>query len=364
MHPRDLIADKARRLSPYVPGKTVEEIARDEGMDPATVVKLSSNENPLGPSPSAIDALRDLTDLHRYPSPPLVESVEQAAADHAGLSPDNVTVTPGADGSLDYLCRLLIENGDIAAAPVPTFQYYRPPIVVNGGDFLPVETDPDQNYAVTTDVVQRALDHDPKILFLCTPNNPTGGTVPRDALDLALDGDRIVILDEAYGEFADRNHAALVKEHDNLVILRTLSKAFGLAGLRVGYSLAPTWVKEEIGRVATPFSVSTAGLVAARAALQDRDHLTKSLEIARAGREHLAEHVPFRALPTQANFVAFDVSPHSAADVEAHMRSRGILVRNCASFPGDTDHLLRITAGTEEENRKAAEAAESFLDTR
>lgn len=359
---RERVAEKARRLEPYVPGRTVEEIARERDLDAADLVKLSSNENPLGPPESAVGAVRGLEDLHRYPSPPAVERVEAAAARHVGLEPENVFVTPGADGAIDYLTRLFVEDGDTAAAPVPTFQYYRAPVVVNGGSFRGVPTDPVEDHAVTPEVVERALEGDPKLLFLCSPNNPTGRTVPDEALEAALDSGAVVVLDEAYAEFADGDRAALVRERENLVVLRTMSKAFGLAGLRVGYAVAPAWVKEEVQRVVTPLSVNVAGLAAAEAAFRDREYLERSVEMARSGRRQLSEEVPFPAVESEANFVAFDTSPRTAAEVAEAMLDEGVIVRDCSSFPGDTENLLRISAGTEEENARAVEAAVACLE--
>lgn len=361
---RDLLGDAATKLDPYVPGKTVDEIAEERGLDPETVVKLSSNENPLGPPESAVEAVRELDDLHRYPSPPLVRRVEEAAAEHAGVDTENVLVTPGADGAIDYLTRLFLGDGDLASAPAPTFQYYRPPSVFQGADFHSVETDPSGGHMVTEEVLTELLRRDPNLLFLCSPNNPTGVTVEEDILERALDGDRVVVLDEAYAEFSPRDRAELVNRHDNLVVLRTLSKAFGLAGLRVGYAVAPRWIREELPRVVTPLSVNAAGLAAAEAALRDAEHLERTRETVERGRRYLAEEFPFPCFDSEANFVAYDVSPHTAADLVDFAADRGVILRDCSSFPGDTENLVRVTVGTAEENRRAVEAAEAFLEAR
>jgi len=350
-------ADKTRQLEAYVPGKTVDEIAEERGLNPDDVVKLSSNENPLGPPTSAINAVRELKDLHRYPSPKLVEQVEKAAASHAQVEPENVVVTPGADGAIDYLTRLFVEPGTITATPVPTLQYYETPVLFNGGDFVAVPTDPANGHALNLETVEKLLTPDPDILFLCTPNNPTGRPLEPDALDAAIDSDALVVLDEAYAEFSDQNHAPLVERHGDVAILRTLSKAFGLAGLRVGYAVVPEWMKPEIAKVATPLSVNLAGLAAAKTALNDQGHLNRSVETAEEGRRTLSGEMPFDPLPSEANFVAFDTSPHEAATIADKLMYRGAITRSCNSFPGDTENLLRVTAGTEEENRRAIRAA-------
>lgn len=362
MPPRDLVAERVETLEPYVPGKTVDEIAEERGLDPDSVVKLSSNENPLGPPKSAVEAVRGLEDLHRYPSPPLVRRVEAAAAEHVGVESENVLITPGADGAIDYLTRLFLEEGDLAAAPAPTFQYYHPPSVFQGADFLAVETSPAEGHRVTGDVLEDLLEHHPKILFLCSPNNPTGVGVEDEILEEALDGDRIVVLDEAYAEFSPMSRADWVEEHDNLVVMRTLSKVFGLAGLRVGYAVTPRWIRKELSRVVTPLSVNAAGLAAAEAALRDRGHLEDTLETVEEGRRYLSEELPFPCYESEANFVAFDLSHHTAEEFVDFAADRGVILRDCSSFPGDTENLLRVTVGTEEENRRAVEAAEEFLE--
>lgn len=359
---RPEVTGNARELHPYVPGRTVEEIAAERGLDPSDVVKLSSNENPLGPPPAALEALCELRALHRYPSPDLISSFERAASEHVGVSPGSVVVTPGADGAIDHLCRLFVEDGTVAAAPVPTFQYYRAPVVVNGGRFVEVETDVSRGRVVTDEVWESIVDEGPDVVFLCSPNNPTGVPVGDAALRAAIESGALVVLDEAYAEFSTSNRAPLVEGHENLVVLRTTSKAFGLAGLRVGYAVVPEWMKGELGKVATPFSVNSAGLAAAEAALRDTGHLRETLETVRRGREYLAENLPFASLPSEANFVAIDVSPLTAGEVEEGLLDRGVIVRSCESFPGDTENLVRVSVGTEEENRRAVAAAEDLLE--
>ena len=168
-----------------------------------------------------------------------------------------------------------------------------------------------------------------------------------------------MFVDEAYVEFADRNLAGLVREYDNLVVGRTFSKVFGLAGLRLGYGIMPEWLVKEYIRAATPFSVSLPALKAGIAALSDAEHLRKSIEIAREGREYLKEKIPFKVYPSQANFVLVDVAPLKAKAVTENLMRKGIIVRSCDSFREAGDTYIRVTVGTPEQNEKVVKAFEA-----
>lgn len=358
---RPKISERAGRLEPYVPGKTPEEIAGERGLYPSEVVKLSSNENPLGPPGAALEALANMEEVHRYPSTEEVRSFEEAAAEFVGVPRENIVATPGADGAIEYLCRLFLEVGDLAMSPVPTFQYYRPSVVLTGASFSGFETRKEDGYRVTEELVEGAGEREPEMVFLCSPNNPTGVEVGDRAFMAALEGDPLVLIDEAYAEFSSGGRAPMVPEHDDLVVVRTMSKAFGLAGLRVGYAVVPEWIKREISRVATPFSVSSAAMAAGRAAFEEGEHLRRTVDLVERGRRFLAREFPFRAIESGANFVSFDVSPMIADEVEDGLLDRGVIVRSCSAFPGETDSLVRVTIGTDDENRRAVEAAEDLV---
>ena len=280
----ELIKKEIFDIAEYVPGKSIEEIASAYGLDPASIIKLGSNENPLGPSPKAVQTLIETASLANiYPSADALE-LREALSKYAGFPVSNLVATgPGMDGLLDGLCRLVIEKGDEVIIPTPTFAYYELPARACGGKPIFIKRNTD--FSLDPEKVLEAESSRTKIIFLCSPNNPSGNLLPADSLRKILENTgALVFVDEAYVEFADGDLAGLVNEYDNLVIGRTFSKAFGLAGLRLGYGIMPEWLVKEYTRAATPFSVSLPALKAGIAALSDTDHFRKSIKLAREGR--------------------------------------------------------------------------------
>lgn len=355
----ELIKKEIFDIAEYVPGKSIEEIASAYGLDPASIIKLGSNENPLGPSSKAVQALVDAAPCANiYPSADAIE-LREALSKYTGFPISNLIASgPGMDGLLDGLCRLIIEKGDEVIVPTPTFAYYELPARACGGK--PVFVSRRKDFSLSPEKILEAESKRTKMIFLCSPNNPSGNLLPENDLRVILENTRaLVFVDEAYVEFADRNLAGLVREYDNLVVGRTFSKAFGLAGLRLGYGIMPEWLAKEYIRAATPFSVSLPALKAGMAALSDVDHLRKSIEIARVGREYLKERIPFMVYPSQANFVLVDVAPLKAKAVTQSLLKKGIIVRPCDSFREAGDTYIRVTVGTQEQNEKVVSAFEA-----
>ena len=355
----ELIKKEIFDIAEYVPGKSIEEIASVYGLDPASIIKLGSNENPLGPSSKAIQALVDTAPYANiYPSADAIE-LREALSKYTGFSISNIIATgPGMDGLLDGFCRLIIEKGDEVIVPTPTFAYYELPARACGG--VPVFVRRNRDFSIDPEKLLEAQSRKTKIIFLCSPNNPSGNLLPEKDLRKILENTRaLIFVDEAYVEFADRNLAGLVREYDNLVVGRTFSKVFGLAGLRLGYGIMPEWLAKEYIRAATPFSVSLPALKAGIAALSDTEHLRKSIKITRNGREYLKEKIPFIVYPSQANFVLVDVAPLKAKAVTQSLMKKGIIVRSCDSFREAGDTLIRITVRTSEQNEKVVRAFET-----
>lgn len=355
----ELIKKEIFDIAEYVPGKSIEEIASAYGLDPASIIKLGSNENPLGPSSKAVQALVDAAPCANiYPSADAIE-LREALSKYTGFPISNLIASgPGMDGLLDGLCRLIIEKGDEVIVPTPTFAYYELPARACGGK--PVFVSRRKDFSLSPEKILEAESKRTKMIFLCSPNNPSGNLLPENDLRVILENTRaLVFVDEAYVEFADRNLAGLVREYDNLVVGRTFSKAFGLAGLRLGYGIMPEWLAKEYIRAATPFSVSLPALKAGMAALSDVDHLRKSIEIARVGREYLKERIPFMVYPSQANFVLVDVAPLKAKAVTQSLLKKRIIVRPCDSFREAGDTYIRVTVGTQEQNEKVVSAFEA-----
>jgi len=317
--------------------------------------KLGSNENPLGPSPKAVDALIEhASKVSIYPSADACELVD-ALSGYTGFPASNIAASgPGMDGLIDGLMRLIITRGDEVIIPTPTFSYYEIAARANGA--VPVFVKRDEDYAVDVEALLEAVSSRTKVIFLCSPNNPSGNLVSElDVRAIAESTRSLVFVDEAYVEFADSSLAHLVNEYDNIIVGRTFSKAFGLAGLRIGYGIMPQWLKSEYMRVATPFNVSSAAIAAGVAALSDVEHLEKSIELAREGREYLKEHIPFKVHDSQANFVMVNVALLKAKDVCDGLLEKGIIVRDCSSFRNAGESLIRVTVGMRGQNKRVVE---------
>ena len=351
----DLIKDEIFGIKEYVPGKSIDDIVAVYGLDSDSIIKLGSNENPLGPSPMAVKALIEhASQVSIYPSADASELVD-ALSEYTGFPAGNIAASgPGMDGLIDGLMRLIIVRGDEVIIPTPTFSYYEISARANGA--VPVFVKRDEDYAVDVEAILEVVSSRTKVIFLCSPNNPSGNLVSEEDVRVIAESTRgLVFVDEAYVEFADSSLAHLVNEYDNIVVGRTFSKAFGLAGLRIGYGIMPQWLKLEYMRAATPFNVSGAAIAAGVAALSDVGHLEKSIELARVGREYLKEHLPFDVYDSQANFVMVDVSPHKAKDVCEGLLEMGVIVRDCSSFRDAGKSLVRVTVGTREQNERVVE---------
>ncbi len=325
-------------LKPYVAGKGYTEISRKYGIRPENIVKLGSNENPYGPSPEAIRAMQEISP-ERYPEP---EDLVTSLSDYAGCPEDMIVIGAGMDGVMDTLTRLFLEKGDRTLIHTPTFSYYE--ILTTLAGAMPVFAKRGPDFQASTDVPKGT-----KMVFLCSPNNPTGNVTPEeDVRKIVENTDAIVFLDEAYVEFADNSLIDLAKEYDNLVVGRTLSKAFGLAGMRLGYAAAPEWVAQEYRRAAPPFfGISCASVAAGVAALSDLDYMRASVSRIKSERERLQKEIG--SYPSQANFLYLQTEEISDLVAE-HFLCRGIIIRDCRSFRGAGEHHVRITVGTPEQN--------------
>jgi histidinol-phosphate aminotransferase len=350
-------------LKPYVPGRSIEEVARERGLEATTIAKLGSNENPLGPAPRALAALAaSAPEQHLYPDATAGElraGLEAWWGARLDLGGARVVAGNGMDNVLDTLARLFLGPGDSVVVCPPTFSWYELSARLAGAAVHFAPRRPDDLH-VDVDAVVAAVRPDTKIVYLCSPNNPSGDTLTPAELAAVLDRVAcLVFLDEAYADFAATTALAEVGRRPNLIVGRTFSKAWGLAGLRVGYAAVPAWLQPRYLEAATPFVVSRAGVAAALAALDDDEHLERTLAMVRAGRELFARELPrlgLRPYPSEANFVAVRTAPRPAAAVCAALLDAGLIIRDCTSFSGAGDDLVRITIGTEAQNRRVLAA--------
>lgn len=349
----------------YVPGRSIAEISEQHNIPADAIIKLGSNENPLGPTPAAVRAIIEhANEVSIYPDSD-ASGLCDALSGYTGYPSTNIVASAGMDGVIDTLMRMLMPG--VAIIPAPTFSYYAISARTHHG--TPVFIPRDENSGFDPQAVLSQVTDETRVIFLCSPNNPSGNLVPESDLRTILAGcsdcngcdgcGAVVFLDEAYVEFARTSMIHLVREYDNLVVGRTLSKAFGLAGLRVGYAVMPEKMRDEYLGYATPFSVSSLASAAGIAALGDDAHLKQSVTLVRDGRRMLME-IPFRVYPSEANFVLVDVSPYRSGDVCELLARKGIIVRDCSSFRGAGDALVRVSVGTPEQNERVVEAFLEF----
>jgi histidinol-phosphate aminotransferase len=349
MEPRDLSAHTVYRA-----GHGIEETARELGMDPEDLVKLSSNENPFGPSPAAVEAVRERApEAHSYPKAAHTDLVD-AIADRWSVAPEQVWLGAGGDGVIDYLGRAFLEEGDGVLHPEPGFAYYPMSARYHGGVPATYPLAKADDFAQTAEGVLEAYDGE-RLVYVTTPHNPTGSEMPLSEIERLAEAtatDTLLVVDEAYGEFSDADSArSLVETRTDVAILRTFSKAYGLAGLRIGYALVPDAWAAAYARVNTPFAVNTLACFAGLAAMEDDEHVDRSVETAVWARDYLREHLRVPTWPSGGNFVLAEVG--DAPAVTAAAKREGVIVRDCSSF--GLSACIRISAGTRAETETAVD---------
>jgi len=356
MEPRDLSAHAVYRA-----GRGIEEVARELGMDPDDLVKLSSNENPFGPSPAAIDAIREYADTaHTYPKAAHTDLVA-AVANRWDVADEQVWLGAGGDGVLDYVSRAFLDPGDAVLVPKPGFAYYPMSARYVHGDVNEYAIEKADDFAQTPEMVLDAYEGE-RIVYLTSPHNPTGSEVSLAAVKTIADEtgpETLVVVDEAYGEFTEAPSARrLVDERDDVVVLRTFSKAYGLAGLRLGYGLVPEAWADAYDRVNTPFAVNALACYAGLAALEDDEHVEKTVETTRWAREYMHETLDAPTWESGGNFVLAEVGDAGAV-CDAAQRD-GVIVRDCSSF--GLAECVRISCGTREATRKGVRVLNEVVE--
>ena len=346
-------------LSPYVPGKPIDELQRELGL--TRVIKLASNENPLGPSPKALAALSGAQDmLHRYPDGGAYQ-LRQAIADRWKVAEGQVILGNGSDEILGLLAKTFLTPGDEAIMADHTFVIYKMEVTAVHGKPVVV---PLINWTHDLESMVRAVTPRTRLLFLCNPNNPTGTIVSAEAVDrfmATLPEDVIIVFDEAYFEYVRNprfpDAMAYVKQGRNVIVLRTFSKIYGLAGLRIGYGISTVEIIGYLNRVRPPFNANSLAQKAALAALGDDEHVAKSRAINVAGMEQMEQGLRALSVPsiqTETNFLYFDAKRDGRSVFEALLRE-GIIIRHIDGT------MLRVTIGQPDENSAFLQALEKVL---
>lgn len=359
------VAEHITRLVPYSPGKPIEEVKRELGI--SHIVKLASNENSLGPSPKAVEAMAQFAaKMHLYPDAASFD-LRNALAASLGVTPDSIVTGNGSDDIIHLLGVTFLEPGDEIVQGDPSFVRYEAAAILNNTvcHMVPLTAD----WVHDLDAMAARCNENTRLVFIANPNNPTGTIVGREALRRLLDSvpkRALVILDEAYYEYAaDSPHypngVDFVREGYNVVVLRTFSKAYGLAGLRIGYGVMRPDIAHWLHRTREPFNVNYMAQFAAIAALEDTDHVTRTVTMNEAGKQEF--YAAFDALgldfaPTFANFVWVNVGKESRPVYQA-LLERGVITRTGDVFGAPT--FLRVTIGTPEENAKFLTALREVL---
>jgi histidinol-phosphate aminotransferase len=343
-------------LNPYQPGKPIEELERELGIQGS--VKLASNENPLGPSPKAVEAIRAAVEgVNRYPDGASFR-LREALSERLGIEPRQLVFGTGADEVIGLIAKSFLGPGDEAVFAWPSFAMY--PIAVNGMGATPVAVPLDADLVHDLPAMAAAVGERTRVVLVCNPNNPTGTSVGAEAFDrfaAALPEGVILVVDEAYAEYVRRDDFpdafAWVSRRPGTAVLRTFSKIYGLAGLRVGYGVMDAEMAGYLERARHPFNVNLLAEAAALAALDDEEHVERTLRANREGAATLArelEALGIEVWPTDANFL---LAKTGAGSYELLLRE-GVIVRPLAGF-GLPEHL-RITIGTAKENEKLLKA--------
>jgi histidinol-phosphate aminotransferase len=348
-----LLREEVRNLPVYSPGKSPEEVARELGI--ADCVKMASNENPLGPSPLALRAVAEaLPEAHLYPDPDC-HRLREALSQRLGVPGECLLVTHGADEAFDLLAYAFLEKGDEVVVGDPTFSSYELAARTMGAE---VKRVPLKDYRQDIPAMLAAVGKRSKLVVLCSPLNPTGTTVTEEELEEmveGLPGNVLLVLDEAYLEYVtDPGHPDSLRWFERragMVVTRTFSKIYGLAGLRVGYAICHPAVREALEKVKLPFNVNRLGQAAALAALEDEEHLRRSRELNELGKRRLygvLEETGFAYVPTQANFIL--VKEGDRGGLFGELLRRGVIVRTGEAL-GVPGHV-RITIGDEAQNER------------
>ena len=351
-------------LKPYIPGKPIEEVRRELGID--RIVKLASNENPLGSSPAASRVVEEWSkNMAIYPDGNSTD-LKEALSEKLGVDPSQLLFGAGVDQVLEIIAQTYINPGDNAIIGYPSFPRYETVVKVMEGELIEVPLTHD--YRMDLEGFLQNINDKTKIIWLCNPNNPTGTIITEEEqrnFIQEVPKDILVVLDEAYYEYAIGNHypdsIKLLDEFDNLIILRTFSKVYGLAGLRIGYAIANKDIIAYLNRVRGPFNTSAAAQLAAIAALEDQKFVKDSVSVNNKGKEYLYsafEEMDLDYIPTHANFLMVKIGIPSDQVFKA-LLEKGVIIRSGDIF--GMDDWIRVTIGTIDENEIFVQALKEVI---
>ena len=346
--------------APYEAKDSLEALAERAGIPRDRMVKLNGNENPYGPSPRLREALANFEEYNRYPDHNQT-ALRTALSEYVGLGPEHILVGHGSDEVIDLTLRLFLEPGDVVLECDPTFGMYRFTTQVCGGRVVSVPRD--DQFRVDVDGVLKAAAQGAKVVFIASPNNPTGNVTPQEDIFRILESGILVVVDETYFEFSGYTVAPWVPQHPNLMVLRTLSKWAGLAGLRIGYGLMPPQLLHHFMTIKPPYNVSRAAEIALMVSLEDRELLMSRVKMLIQERERMAQLLRqmegVNPWPSEGNFLLCQVPEGRGEEVVHGLVMQGVFVRYF-SHPHLRD-AFRATVGLPQETDALIETLRQVL---
>jgi histidinol-phosphate aminotransferase len=356
---RALVRPHLMQMPGYEPVEPIDVMAARLGLRPDQIAKLDGNENPYGPSPRVAERLANYPTYHIYPDP-AQRAVREAIGAYINVDPEQVILGNGSDEMLAFVAQLFVSPGDVVVNCPPTFGVYD--FLGEVFDARTVTIARNEDFSLDMPALEQALGSGAKLLYLASPNNPTGNVLPREQLLRILEYPVAVLIDEAYAEFAGETAIDLINERGNLIVARTFSKWAGLAGLRAGYAVIPPQLVETAWKVKVPYNLSVAAEQAILASLEDKDELMANVRVILEERERLfgeLKKLPFvRPYPSAGNYILCEISGIAARDVRDRFRQRGILTRYFDS-PG-LRNCIRISIGTARDTDRVLEALQEI----
>ncbi|MFA5079340.1 MAG: histidinol-phosphate transaminase [Dehalococcoidia bacterium] len=350
-----MIRGGLKGMKAYTPVDPVDVLVGRTGVPQGETAKLDGNENPYGCSPRVQKALARFQDYNRYPDPDQ-RDVRRALAAYAGVKAESIVAGAGSDDLIDIILRLFIEPGDRVINCPPTFGMYPFCTVIAGGEVVRVPRRPD--FSLDLPAVKKAIDSRTRVIFIASPNNPSGNRTEESEIKDLLARDLIVVVDEAYVEFSGGSLAPLVSRYANLIVLRTFSKWAGIAGLRAGYGICPANIVPYLMKIKQPYNINMAAYVAILESLADIDYLQKTVKAMVSERDILFNALKqfkwLKPYPSQANFILCAVLDRSARDTYVGLQKKGIFIRYFET-PELKDYI-RISIGRPEDTRRVIAA--------
>jgi len=353
-------------IEPYDPGMFPRDASEKYGIPGEAIVDLASNESPYPPPKPVVEAMaRAAAAANRYPDPGY-RDLKEALSRYLGQPVDNIAVGNGCAEIIDMVCKVFLDPLDKIAVTSPSYSLYALFGMLRDARIVAIETKEPDFRVDSTAVLSQASDA--RVTFLCSPNNPTGGTVGGDDLERILEGaEGLVVLDESYAEFAGRSAIPKVREYPNLIVARSMSKFFSLAGMRVGYAVASESIIDDLEKIRLPFGISSvaeAAAVAALSCLPDYERVRDEVLSERSAlMKEFSRMDGISPYPSEANFIMARISPE-IPDLPEKLCRAGILVRDLRGVPGLCHHCIRITVGTKEENRRLLECLRAIIEAR